>query len=182
MVEVVLRSDVSKYKPKFMFGMTMRGALTLALCLIAVAVEAYVLYGCLALPFDAAGYAIVATTAAIAALGMGTKDEIHLTKILAPTLRHALRPECTEHIPPELVIREHVPCEGDVAAADTAVGNHEPTVSKAEAKQARRERRQARRETELCDERGECLRPKAAAKARGVAPAKKGKREKGGSE
>lgn len=177
MVEIVLRSDVSKYKPKFMFGMTMRGALTVALCLAATAIEAYLLYMRLELPFDIAGGVIVATTAVIAALGMGSMDGVPLTEVIGPALRHQMRPGCTEHIPPELVIREHVPYEGEAVAPD-ADEDEEGAESdpKAAAKQARierKERKGARRETEFCDKQGACIKPKTAAKARGIAPAKK---------
>lgn len=168
MVEIILRDDIAKYEPKFLFGMTKRQATVTALAILVSAAVGLALYKLLGVPLDVGGVAVVIIAAAIAVLGLHEKGGVYLTRSLPLTIRYRMRPECIPHACPELTIR------GERAPVD---GSDERRQAKRQArlkgKCRAREARSARRETEFCDTEGRCIRPKQAAALRGVSRARR---------
>lgn len=172
MVEVILRDDITKYKPKFLFGLTARQAIVYAIVFIVVAAEAYLLYFKMHLPLDMAGLVIVGSAAAIVVIGLRQRDGIYMTALLVPSIKYSQRATCTEHLQPELVIRTDIKPAYLQETEDNDLSCSEPKAHKQERK---RDLREAKQETEFCSEEGICIKPSVAAQKRNIvcAPKKK---------
>lgn len=185
MVEVVLKDDITRYKPKFLFGLTARQAVVLAIGALIVAAEAYLLYFRLNLGLDVAGWVIVLSAATVVLIGLKQVDGVYMTKLLVPYLRYYFRPKVTEHVNPELTVHTDIPYQhvenAPVVSTENLSKHEKKALEKAEKKAARelkKDLKEAKCETEYVGEDGRCIKPTKAAKARNITPIKKSKKEK----
>lgn len=167
MIEILLREDITAYKSKPFFGMSLRQLAVVAIVVITSIAEGYFLLVLLHLPTDIGGLFIVATAVGIAYIGLREQDGIPLTKLLLPMWRAFTRPTTCEHCVPDVVV------SGPSARKlpkDPWL-KHEVVLeprTKQEAKQVKREVKLAKRDSEFIGADGLSIKPSKARKERGI--------------
>lgn len=152
MIEVILRDDITEYKPRHFFGMTTRQAAVLGVAGVAALLEGVAFYMLLGLPLQVGGIFIVATAAAVTFLGLGKKDGVYMTRQIVPMIRYYLRPDTAAHVMPEVVLPSR---EGEPLTLERQLARRRDLV-------------EAVHETEFCDGEGRCVDRAEAAKALGA--------------